>query len=478
MTSKNILSYFDQILTIPRESGHEEHINEFLIKFAIEHNLEYKQDEIGNILITKEATPDRKDAPSIILQVHSDMVCEKNSGVEHDFTKDPIKAVVEDGWLVAKDTTLGADCGIGIAAALALLDDKSLSHGKLECLFTISEETGMDGAFGLKSGFLTGDILINLDSEDEGQLFVGCAGGINTSAKFYYTEKNIPENYLTYQLGFEGGIGGHSGDDIEKERSNAVQLLGRSLFRLFKNCDIDLCYIDGGNKDNAIAREAHAIIAFPKDQLDKINKIQKDTADEIHDEFSISDPNVQGYFKKVANRNKAIDKDTALNLVLSLISVPHGVIAMSAAIKGMVETSTNLASVKIKEDNVITVVTSQRSDNTSSMLYAADKVEAAFILADAEVSHYGQYPGWKPKMDSKILEICKSSYERLFKQKPIVRSIHAGLECGLILGKYPNLDMISFGPTLRGVHAPGERLELASLDKFNDLLVDVISNCK
>lgn len=479
MTSEKVLSFFREILEIPRESGHEEHIIAYLQEFARTRNLECKTDKAGNVLIVKPATPGRENSPTLILQSHSDMVCEKNSGVEHDFSKDPIKAVVEDGWLIAKDTTLGADCGIGIAAQLAVLEDENLPHGKIECLFTTSEETGLDGAFALESDFLTGTILLNLDSEDEGELFIGCAGGIDTTAKFHYAKEPVPAGCIGIKAGFSGGIGGHSGDDIDKGRSNAVQSLARFLYRLQCSCPFSLCSIDGGNKRNAIAREAHAVIAVSPSNLSLVKSIHSKVMAELKDEYSITDPDLTPVYEEgVHLPETAVDGKTARLLVCVLNSVPHGVLAMSAEVKGLVETSTNLASVKMPEEGVIRIGTSQRSSTNSARHHAAEKVEAAFVLAGAEVTHESEYPGWKPSLKSHILEVCKASYVRLFNAEPVVRAIHAGLECGLFLDKYPGLDMISFGPTLRGVHAPGERLELASLDKFVMLLEDVIKECR
>ena len=292
MTSEQVLSHFREILTIPRESGHEEHIIAWLQKFAADRHLDCKTDEAGNVLITIPATPGRENSPTVILQSHSDMVCEKNSGVEHDFSKDPIKAVVENGWLIAKDTTLGADCGIGIAAQLAVLEDKELPHGKIECLFTTSEETGLDGAFALKGDFLTGSILLNLDSEDEGELFIGCAGGIDTTAKFHYTPVPVPAGKVCVKAGFCGGIGGHSGDDIDKGRSNAVQSLARLLYRVWNGTSATLCSIDGGNKRNAIAREASAVIAVNPSDTAKVKGILDETLAELRDEYAITDPDI------------------------------------------------------------------------------------------------------------------------------------------------------------------------------------------
>lgn len=477
MTTERILAIFSEITRIPRESGNEQHIIAYLQDFAAKHSLECKTDPTGNVLITKAATPGRESSPTIIIQNHSDMVCEKNSGVEHDFAKDPIKAVIEDGWMIAKETTLGADCGIGMAAALALLEDETLEHGKVEALFTVSEETGMDGAFALTPDFMSGSILINLDSEDEGELFIGCAGGVDTTAHFDYTTKKIPQGYITYKVGFCGGVGGHSGDDIDKGRSNAIQLLSRSLYKIMKEFNTALCAIDGGNKRNAIAREAYAVIALKGEDLTSIKELYLSTAKDIQAEYAATDPNITPIFETVEYEGEAIDSTTAHNLISCFNSAPHGVLAMSMEMKGLVETSTNLASVKMV-DGRIRVGTSQRSSINSARHHAAEKVEAAFLLAGAEVTHEGEYPGWKPQLKSPILDLCKKGYKELFGVDPIVRAIHAGLECGLILDKYPELDMISFGPTIRGVHAPGERLDLASVEKFQKLLGYVVSNCK
>lgn len=478
MTSEYILSVFREILRIPRESGHEEQIIEYLKVFADTLSLPCTVDKAGNVLITAPASPGMEDSPIVILQSHLDMVCEKKAGSQHDFSKDPINAVIENGWMIAKDTTLGADCGIGIATTLAILEDKEAIHGPLECLFTSSEETGMDGAFGLEDTFLKGKILINLDSEDEGELFIGCAGGIDTTAKFSYTPQPSNNENVKYTISLFGGQGGHSGDDINKNRSCAVKSLARILYRIMKETDTELCHIDAGNKRNAIAREANAVIGFAPDSLRKVSEIFRKTLAEIQSEYIISDPNIDGSFKKCQWEGSVIEKETSLNLISSLNGIPHGVLAMSSEIEGLVETSTNLASVKMPEEGVIRVGTSQRSSVDSAIYYSAEIIEAAFITAGAEVTHESEYPGWKPVLNSNILEITKESYRRLFNTEPVVRAIHAGLECGLFLTKYPNLDMISFGPTLRDVHTPGERLNLASLDKFQVLLYDVLKNIR
>lgn len=476
MNSEKILSIFKEITRIPRESGHEEKIVEYLVNFAKEHGLEYKTDDVNNVVITRPASKGYEDRSTIVLQGHTDMVCEKNAGVEHDFAKDPIRYVVEDGWMIAKDTTLGADCGIGVAAQLAALIDPA-PCGKIECLFTSSEETGMDGAFGLKPGFITGKTLINLDSEDEGELFIGCAGGLDTTAVFSYIPEPLPADAKCFSVRIFNGVGGHSGDDINKGRANAVQLLARFLNDCLSSSDfkLSICCIDGGNKRNAIARESSATVALTGDESAFKSHWDSFSAD-VKGEYSVTEPDLSFALESVPAPAFAFDTDSAMRLVRGLYAAPHGVLSMSADIPGLVETSTNLASVKMLEGNKVRVGTSQRSSITSARRAAAAKVEASFLLAGAEVTHEGEYPGWKPTLDSEILRRSVASYKKLFGVEPAVKAIHAGLECGLFLEIYPDLDMISFGPTLRGVHAPGERLDLASLDKFTLLLDDILHN--
>ena len=489
MKTQEILDTFKDILTIPRESGHEEQIIAYLQNFAKEHSLQCTTDKAGNVLIVREAAPGKEGVPTVVLQSHSDMVCEKNAGVEHDFTKDPIKAVEEDGWLIAKDTTLGADCGIGIAAQLVALTDPDLKCGKIEALFTVSEETGLDGAMALEPGFITGKTLINLDSEDEGELFIGCAGGIDTTAKFKYTTYPATAEFVKCEFKIFGAQGGHSGDDIDKNRANANKVLARFLYRVLAKHDIELYEIDGGNKRNAIAREAYAVIGFAKKAEKSVLKIFREVVEEVKDEYKVSDPAVDGIAREVGIHDmedgtyfgtpkKAIDKNTAASLIYALYSAPHGVLAMSNDVKGLVETSTNLASIKMQKGGIIRIGTSQRSAINSCRRWAAEMVEACFEMAGATVTHESEYPGWKPDVNSEILEVSVAAYKKLFGVEPVVRAIHAGLECGLFLDKFPGLDMISFGPTLRGVHAPGERLELASLDQFRMLLEEILVSMK
>ena len=475
MNSEKVLSFFKEITAIPRESGHEEHIIAYLQDFAAKNNLECKTDDAGNVLITKPAAPGYENVPTIVLQSHSDMVCEKNEGVEHDFAKDPIKYIIKDGWMIAPDTTLGADCGIGVAAQMAVLVS-DMECGKIECLFTTAEETGLDGAMALQPGFITGKVLLNLDSEDEGEIFVGCAGGLDTTAEFHYRNEPVQEDFEYQEIFVKDAMGGHSGDDINKGRANAVQLLGRFLYSIL-DLDWQLVTINGGNKRNAIAREAKAVIAAEPDTLDIINERLEAYAADVAEEYGAVEKDLNlGYSTYEGESLEAIDEMTSWNLVTALCASPHGVLAMSQEIENFVETSTNLASVKMTEPGVIRIGSSQRSCVTAARRAAAAKMEACFVLAGAIVRHEGEYPGWAPAAESPIRDACVASYKKLFGVEPKVKAIHAGLECGLFTEKFPGLDMVSFGPTLRGVHAPGERLDLASLDKFVALLVDVIKN--
>ena len=471
MRSEQVLDIFKEITRIPRESGHEEPITRWLCQWAEDRNLPCKKDSIGNVLITRPAAPGKEGVRTIVLQAHQDMVCEKNAGFKHDFRKDPIPYVIEDGWMVAKDTTLGADDGIGIAACLALLEDDAPT-GKIECLFTISEETGMDGAEALESGFFDGKTLINLDSEDEGQLFIGCAGGLNTNIRFQVRRGAPERRSKTLRCTISGGIGGHSGDDINKERANAVQLMARFLYGQIGN-SLQVYSLDGGGKPNAIARECTAVVGVADAAAFK-SEFERFAAD-VKEEFHSTDPGLCFQAESVRAQGNPISLNASKRIITALFTSPHGVQAMSQDIPGLVQTSTNLASVKAKVDsNIVEIVTSQRSSAKSERRAIAAKVRANFEAAGARVRHMYEYPGWNPNVNSDVLARTVEAYRTLFGTEPEVKAIHAGLECGLFLEKFPGLDMISFGPTLRGVHAPGERLELASLDKFVALLDEVV----
>ncbi len=471
MDSATVLKYFQEITHIPRESGHEEPMTHYLQEFAAKHNLACKTDKTGNVLIIKEAAPGKEQVPALVLQAHQDMVCEKNANFDFDFKTQPIPYVIEDGWMVAKDTTLGADDGIGVAACLALLESEE-PMGKLECLFTISEETGMDGAFGLEPGFFDAKTLINLDSEDEGQLFVGCAGGKESHVTYEFSREPLRKGYKVLEVKVSGGMGGHSGDDINKGRMNALKQLVRFLYTELQY-DFQLISIEGGNKHNAICREAHALLAVPEDEMQDMKEDVKAFDEIVRAEFASSDPAVKVTVESAESKEQPIEEGDAAAIIATLLAIPHGVQSMSMDIPGLVQTSTNMAAVHTK-DKKLTVLCSHRSSVVTELNAIAEKLEATCFLGGFDVEHTGQYPGWKPNLQSHILEVSRKSYVKLFGHEPEVKAIHAGLECGLFLEKFPDLDMISFGPTLRGVHAPGEKLELASLDKFVAHLNDVI----
>ena len=473
-----LFNYFEDICQIPRPSKKEAKIRQFLLDFAHNNNLEAKTDEIGNVLIFKPATSGMENAPTVILQTHMDMVCEKNSDKIFDFDNDPIETQVIDGWVKANGTTLGADCGIGIAAQMAVLTSNEIKHGAIECLITVDEETGLTGAFEIKTGFLSGSVLLNLDSEDEGEIFIGCAGGIDTLATFSYDKEDIPENLAALKLSVAGLMGGHSGDDIHKNRGNANKILNRFLWNSAKKYDLRISDFNGGNLRNAIAREAFAIVLIPENQKENLIANFEKYSAEIKFESERAEPGLKLTYEQTNLPEFIIDKVTQQNLLNVVYGCPHGVLVMSTSMEGMVETSTNLASVKFEANNKIKVVTSQRSEIESRKYMAAEMVESVFQLAGAEVVHTDGYPGWAPNPDSAVVKITVDSYKKLFGVVPLVRSIHAGLECGLFLEKYPNLDIVSFGPTILGAHSPDERLDIETTNKFWKHLVDVLENIK
>ena len=471
----SVFHYFNEICQVPRPSKKEEKIIAYLENFAQAQGLEWKKDEAGNILIKKPATAGLENLKTVILQSHIDMVCEKNSDSTHDFLNDPIETYIDGEWLKAKGTTLGADNGIGMATQLAILGADDIQHGPLECLFTVDEETGLTGAFALKEGFMDGDILINLDSEDEGELFIGCAGGANTVAQFAYTEIDAPQDYFFFYVAIKGLTGGHSGDDISKNRANANKLLNRFLSQISAKYDLYLCEIDGGNLHNAIPREARALCAVPMKHKEDVRIDMNIYTAEIENEFSVTEPNLRTELGSESPCAKAIDRDTVARLLKSVYAVHHGVYAWSQDMPGLVETSSNLASIKMV-DGKIKIVTSQRSSILSSRKDMSEVVRSAFLLGGAEVTTGDGYPGWKPNPSSPILKVAIESYKKLFGVEPKVKAIHAGLECGLFLEKYPHLDMFSTGPTLRGVHSPDERMHIPAVDKFWQHLLDVLVN--
>ncbi len=471
---KAVWTIFDEITRVPRPSKNEGKIVAWLVGFAERHGLEYRRDAVDNVVILKPASPGMEGRPTVVLQNHVDMVCEKNSGVEFDFDRDPIETyVTPDGWVKARGTTLGADNGLGMAAALALLIDGEAQHGPLEALFTVDEETGLTGAFNLGADMITGKYLINLDSEDEGEVFIGCAGGVDTLAYFDYTAEPAPEGHKFFEITVSGLKGGHSGDDIEKGRGNSNKILARVLWGGLAGHGLHLAGIDGGNLRNAIPREARAVVAVPGNKAADFIKFVESFDGDIRAELENSDAGVRVSLTPAPATPTVIDGDTVRRLVSALAGVPNGVQAMSFAIPGLVETSTNLASVKIAGEKIV-VTTSQRSSVESAKRATATAVEAVFSLAGARVEHSEGYPGWAPNPDSHLLEMTKKAYEKLFGKPIKVRAIHAGLECGLFLEKYPHLEMVSTGPTILGAHSPDERLEIATVDKFWRLLLEIL----
>jgi dipeptidase D len=466
--------YFLEICQVPRPSKKEEKIVAYLMKFGKDHGLETLTDEIGNVLIRKPGTKGKENVKSVILQSHVDMVCEKNSDVMFDFDNDAIQPYIEGDWVKARGTTLGADDGIGIAAQLAILESKDIPHGPIECLFTIDEETGLTGAFGLKPDLLKSRILLNLDSEDEGQIFIGCAGGRDTVATFDLETEAVPVGMVAYKVSITGLKGGHSGDDINKGLGNAVKLLNRFLWNCSEKFYARVSSMDAGNLRNAIAREGFAVLVLATEKSTDFEKYVKDFESDIKDELHTTEPLLKFNAVRCDLPVSVLNPDVEYFLLNSLYSCPHGVIEYSREIPNFVETSTNLASVKFKDDKII-VTTSQRSSVASAMKDVCDMVASVFYLAGADVEQSSGYPGWKPDPNSEILKITVDSYKKLFNQDPQVLAIHAGLECGLVGAIYPGMDMVSFGPTIKGAHSPDERLEIKSAVKFWELLVDILN---
>ena len=472
-----IWNYFYDITQIPRPSKKEEKILAYLLNFAKEHNLETKQDKAGNLLITKPATAGKENVPTVILQSHVDMVCEKNSDVAFDFDNDPIQTVIDGDWVKANGTTLGADNGIGMAAQLAVLASNDFAHGKIEALFTVDEETGLTGANSLQKDFLTGNILLNLDTEEEGEIYIGCAGGKGTKAYFKYKQKDAPKKYFWFKVQVKGLRGGHSGSDIDKGLGNANKILNRFLFSIMrKKYGMVLSEIKGGNLHNAIAREAYAVVGVKEKYKEDVRVKLNVFLANVQNEYKKTDPNLDIQLESVQIPSKIIKKGVAEKLIQAIYACPHGVIGMSHDIAGLVETSTNLASVKMLENNTIEIGTSQRSSVESRKEDIVNMVSTVFDLAGAKVTHNDGYPGWQPNTDSEILKVAKKEYKALYNKTPKVKAIHAGLECGLFLEKYPNLDMISIGPDMTDVHSPDEKMKISSVGKFWDYLVKLLEN--
>ncbi len=471
---EGVFRFFEEILAVPRPSKQEAKMTEYLMNWAEARDIEHFRDEIGNVIMRKGATSGMESRPWVCLQAHMDMVCEKNSDKTFDFSKDSIVPKIENGWLMAEGTTLGADDGIGVAAALAVLDANDIAHGPIECLFTVDEETGLSGAEALSADALKSRILLNLDSEDEGEIFIGCAGGVDTLAKLPFDKEDTPQGAY-FRIYVKGLKGGHSGDDINKGLGCANKLLNRILWAADKEMDMRLAKFDGGNLRNAIAREAYAEVVVMEQEAEDLKQLVEKFARELNYEFRTTEPSLVIGIETIQKPKFVVDMLSQDNLLNVLYACPHGVLAMSREIPNFVETSTNLASVKTMEDHFF-ITTSQRSSVESAKEAAASRVESCFLLAGAEVEHTDGYPGWSPNTESYVLKVAVEAYKKLFGKEPVVRAIHAGLECGLIGEKYQGMDMISYGPTLRGVHSPEERLEIATVELFWKHTLEILKN--
>ena len=472
-----VFAEFAKINEIPRPSKREEKMIEYLKNWGESRGLETKVDETGNVIIRKAATKGMENRKTVILQSHMDMVCDKLVDVEFDFDKDAIKTYVDGEWLTAEGTTLGADDGIGCAIELAILASEDIEHGPIECVFTRDEETGLSGAEGMKAGFMTGDYLINLDSEDEGEIFVSCAGGRNTQAKFTFQRKAAPAGSFFLKGSLKGLVGGHSGDDINKMRANAIKLLGRFLFQTMKRYEgISLAQFHSGKLHNAIPRDGYFVIAVPNDLKENIRADWNVFASEVEDEFHVTDT-LMVWNMESTDAEPVIEPKIAKCFVWAVQAVDNGIYAIcqDPELNGMVETSSNIASIHTTEDT-INILSSQRSNVMSNLDNMCATIQAVFELAGAEAISSDGYPAWKMKANSELQKIVRESYVRLFGKEPIVRGIHAGLECGLFSERYPNLDMVSFGPTLRYVHTPDERLHIPTVQMVWDHLLDVLKN--
>jgi dipeptidase D len=470
-----IWNFFYDLTQIPRPSKKEGRVADYVRKFGENRSLETMVDDVGNVIIKKPATPGMENRKVLLLQGHLDMVPQKNSDKHHDFENDPIEAFIDEGWVCANGTTLGADNGIGVAAALAVMDSNDLVHGPIEALFTIDEESGMTGAFGLKKGVLNADIMLNMDSEEEGELFVGCAGGLDANISFQYNEVPAPKGSLAFRLKISGLKGGHSGLDIALGRANANKLLFRFLKHAVTDLDAWIAKVDGGGLRNAIPREAEAILVIPAGKEDELNKSVQKFEALYKSEFSDVEPDLKFTLMKTVMPGSLIDKVTQSKLINGIIACPNGVMRMSNSMPGLVETSTNLASVNSKEGN-IEIKCLMRSSVDSSRDELGGMMNSLFNLAGADIHFAGAYPGWKPDMNSEILAVMKEVYQELFGKTPEVKALHAGLECGLIGGVYPQLDMISFGPTIRNPHSPDEKVDIESVHRFWLLLVETLKN--
>jgi dipeptidase D len=470
---KLLWQHFTAISQIPRCSGNEQAVGEYIIQLAERNNLTYQRDAIGNIVVACPATGGRDGRPTVIIQGHTDMVCEKNNDTVHDFAKDPIKLLRDGEWITADGTTLGADNAIGFCCALALMDDLTIPHPAMEFLFTVDEETGLTGASSLSSDFVIGKKMINLDSEEEGALYIGCAGGRHTILRMEIEREPLPAGYKTFKIKIGGLRGGHSGLEIHQDLGNAIKLISRLLYQLKDKVNFRLIGINGGNKHNAIPREAEAVLAIKQDESGVLSPFIKEMESTYQNEYQYVDKGIFLKIEEMTENIQVLDKESQKKLIHFLYSVPHGVMAMSHAIPGLVETSTNMAIVESK-DNRLELLTSQRSSVASAGIDIADKVKSLGELAGFEIEQGGSYPAWQPNPDSELLRTAKTLYHEMTGKEAEVKAVHAGLECGIIGEKYPGMDMISFGPTIQGAHSPDERVHIESVKNFWHFLLEFL----
>lgn len=475
LAPQGIWKNFKSLTQIPRPSKKEALVVDFVRKFGENLGLETRVDKVGNIIIRKPASPGMENRQGVIFQSHVDMVPQKNTDKKHDFEKDPIEAYIDGEWVKANGTTLGADNGIGVAAMLSVLEDKTLQHGPIECLFTVDEETGMTGAFALQPGQLKGDILMNLDSEHEGELFIGCAGGEDANIEFDYVADTVPVEYQPFTLKISGLKGGHSGLDINLGRGNSNQILIRLLRKAEHEAGLRLCEFEGGNMRNAIPREAHAIVLVPQDKVNLFKELVEKYTAVVRKELSATEPDLQITITPADKPARVMEPGLQKRFIASVFSCPNGVIRMTDGIDGLVETSTNLSIIKTNGP-VIAISCLLRSSVDSAKENLAEVIKALFELAGARAGFTGAYPGWKPNMNSTMMKTMDTVYHKKYGKNMEIKAVHAGLECGLIGGVYPNLDMVSFGPTIKHPHSPDEKVHIESVQKFWDFLVETLKN--
>ena len=474
LTPKIVFDHFSKINAIPRPSKHEGRMIDYLVSFGKERGLATKVDSTGIVLICKAATPGYESRPTIVLQSHMDMVCDKLVDVDFNFETDAIQTYIDGEWLKARGTTLGADDGIGVAMELAILDSNDIEHGPLECLFTVDEETGLTGAFGLEAGFMSGDMLINLDSEDEGQIFVSCAGGITTHAKFTYELEDAPQGMFFMRASLKGLNGGHSGDDINKKRANAIKILSRFLYIVNEKTCLRVACMNSGKMHNAIPRDGSVVFCVPSAEKEEVMAMWNVFASDVKEEFHVTDTSME-FAMESCDAAQVMPQAVSTNIIRSLQALANGVFAMcqDEEISWLVETSSNVASVQ-SSGNETVIVASQRSNVMSNLRNMANTVKAQFQLAGAQVEQSDGYPAWKMNPNSRLTKFAVETYRNLFGKDPKVLGIHAGLECGLFSERYPNMDMVSFGPTLRGVHTPDERLHIPTVKMVWDHLLAIL----